>query len=93
MVCVEGDGTEPELLAGHIIAVDLSGTKGLREGIYVLRIGDACLVKRLQHLPGEAPRIAGANPAYEPFTAAAETLAVGNPVAIVGRVVWASRRV
>lgn len=39
-----------------------------REGVYVLRMDSALLVKQLQRLPGGMIKVISRNPAYEPFT-------------------------
>src|SRR4029453_18574726 len=48
IVRVEGDSMAPTLSAGDDILVDLGdGADRLRDGIYVLRIDDALVVKRI----------------------------------------------
>ena len=52
LVRVEGDSMAPTLNAGDDILVDLGdAAEGLRDGIYVLRIDDALVVKRLALSP------------------------------------------
>lgn len=92
LIYVEGDSMEPDLRAGDIVLIDHTDTRGRREGIYVIRMNDALLVKQLQRLPGGVVRLTSRNPAYEPFTVAAEQLEAQNQVSLVGRVVWACRR-
>jgi phage repressor protein C with HTH and peptisase S24 domain len=89
LIRVEGDSMAPTLSDGDEILVDQGDGAGrLRDGVYVLRLHDALVVKRLARGPG-AGRIAivSDNPAYPSwpdFDAAAVT--------IVGRVVWVGRR-
>src|SRR3546814_15466435 len=61
----------------------------LRDGIYVLRMDDALMVKRIARAPGRGP-IAGSsdNPQYRSWDAL--SMAAGH---IVGRVVMTGRRV
>jgi phage repressor protein C with HTH and peptisase S24 domain len=92
LIHVEGDSMEPDLRAGDIILVDHSDTQARREGIYVIRMDDALLVKQLQRMPGGLIKVISRNPAYEPFTVAAEKIQAHNGFDIVGRVVWACRR-
>lgn len=88
LIYVEGESMEPTLRPGDLILVDRSAT--VRDGIYVLRIDDGLLVKRLQRLPGNQIDITSDNPAYKPFSL---DLSKGiDGVDIVGRVVWSGRR-
>jgi phage repressor protein C with HTH and peptisase S24 domain len=91
LIHVEGESMEPTLRPGDVILVDhREGAQLPRDGIYVLRMDDSLLVKRLQRMPGSQVRVSSDNPAYEPFTV---SLAQGkNEMEIVGRVVWCGRR-
>lgn len=87
-VRVQGDSMEPTLKAGDDILVDGSdATDRLRDGIYVLRIDDALNVKRLAVAPGGRLSIISDNDRYPPIERRRE-----DNVEIVGRVVWAGRR-
>ena len=92
LIYVEGDSMEPDLRAGDIVLLDHTDTSARREGIYVLRMDGALLVKMLQRLPGGIVKVISRNTAYESFTIMAAELEDGNGTAIVGRVVWACRR-
>lgn len=83
---------EPDLRAGDIILIDHTDTTARREGIYVIRMDNALLVKQLQRLPGGTVKVMSRNPAYEPFTVAIASLEEHNGFAVIGRVVWACRR-
>ena len=80
----------PTLNAGDDILVDSGDTlEGLRDGIYVLRIDDALLVKRLALNPiGSRVTVQSDNPAYPdwPDCSLAE-------IHCVGRVIWAGRKI
>jgi phage repressor protein C with HTH and peptisase S24 domain len=88
-IAVTGDSMEPTLRDGDEILVDRSGYRtgrALRDGIYVVRVGDALLVKRLDlGQPGHIVLISD-NQVYRPFTLAPEEMEV------IGRVVWKSGR-
>lgn len=89
LIRVNGDSMAPTLSPGDDILVDLGdGAERLRDGIYVLRVDDALNVKRLAVFPqGRRFTIKSDNPAYPDWTdCTAET------VTIVGRVLWAGRR-
>ena len=66
IVRVEGDSMAPTLNAGDDILVDLGdAAERLRDGIYVLRIDDALVVKRLALNPiGRRVTVQSDNPAY-----------------------------
>jgi phage repressor protein C with HTH and peptisase S24 domain len=87
MIAVTGTSMEPTLSAGDEILVDTGDAADrLRGGVYVLRIDGALLVKRLVR-GTDGFDIVSDNPAADPVT-------IADPagVAIVGRVVWAGRR-
>lgn len=92
LIYVEGDSMEPDLRAGDIVLIDHTDISARREGIYVLRMDGALLVKMLQRLPGGIVKVISRNTAYESFTVMAAELESGNGTAIIGRVVWACRR-
>ncbi len=80
-IMVEGDSMEPLLRDGDEILVDRS-RRALRDGIYVVRLGDTLLVKRVASQAGGKLALLSQNLAYPPVEVAAEE------VEIVGRVVW-----
>ncbi len=84
-IVVTGDSMEPTLRDGDEILVDRTA-RALRNGVYVVRVGDALLVKRLDL--GQPARIVliSDNQLYRPFELAPEELDV------IGRVVWKSGR-
>lgn len=82
---VQGDSMEPLLHDGDEILVDRA-QRTLRDGIHVVRLGDALMVKRLAlAAPGRATLLSQ-NYAYPPLEVALDELE------IVGRVVWKSGR-
>lgn len=87
LIHVEGDSMEPTLRAGDVILVDHRRSLPDREGIYVLRMDDALLVKRLQLQPGGKIVAISDNPNYKSFDVKPDA-----GLAVIGRVVWAGRR-
>ncbi len=84
-IAVAGDSMEPTLRDGDEILVDRS-PRPVRDGIHVVRVEDAVLVKRLDTgRPGTIALLSD-NPAYR----ALELLA--GEVQLIGRVVWKSGR-
>jgi phage repressor protein C with HTH and peptisase S24 domain len=92
LIHVEGDSMEPDLRAGDIILVDHTDTAARREGVYVIRMDNALLVKALQRLPGGVIKVTSRNPAYDPFNVNAVDVESSEDFSIIGRVVWACRR-
>ena len=90
IVRVEGDSMAPTLNAGDDILVDLGdSTDRLRDGIYVLRIDDAVVVKRLALNPtGRRVTVQSDNPAYPDWPDC--NLA---DIKVIGRVIWSGRRI
>ncbi len=82
---VEGDSMEATLRDGDEILVDRS-PRPLRDGIHVVRIGDALLVKRLDLARPGVVALVSDNPAYRTIE-----LDPGE-VEVIGRVVWKSGR-
>lgn len=85
VIRVVGDSMVPTLADGDEILVDRRDAQPrLRDGIYVLRVEDALLVKRLVR-EGDGFAVRSDNPAVGPVDLA-------GGVDIVGRVLWAGRR-
>ena len=90
IVRVEGDSMAPTLNAGDDILVDLGdASERLRDGIYVLRIDDALVVKRIALNPvGRRVTVQSDNPAYPDWPDCGL-----NDINPIGRVIWSGRRV
>ncbi|KTE17435.1 helix-turn-helix transcriptional regulator [Sphingopyxis sp. H115] len=90
IIRVEGDSMAPTLDDGDDILVDGSDAAArLRDGIYVLRMDDVLMVKRVARAPGQGRiSVISDNPHYRSW----DDLPMGA-VQLVGRVVWTGRRV
>jgi Peptidase S24-like len=90
IVRVEGDSMAPTLSAGDDILVDLAdGADRLRDGIYVLRIDDALVVKRIAMNPlGRRLTVKSDNTAYPDWP----DCGLGD-IKPIGRVIWSGRRI
>lgn len=84
-IAVAGDSMEPTLRDGDEILVDRT-PRPLRDGIHVVRAGDALLVKRLDTGRPGGVTLVSDNPAYRPIELAPDE------VQVIGRVVWKSGR-
>ena len=67
------------------IIIDLSQKQFLTEGIYVIRIDDTLLVKKLQKIP-HGVILVSENPQYKPIELTIDNFTSDN-VAIIGKVV------
>jgi len=82
---VVGDSMDPLLRDGDEILVDRT-PRPFREGVHVIRLGEALHVKLLQAVPPGGMRLISRNAAYEPVEVAMAD------VDVVGRVVWKGGR-
>jgi phage repressor protein C with HTH and peptisase S24 domain len=82
---VMGDSMDPLLRDGDEILVDCT-SRPFREGVHVVRLGEALHVKLLQAVPPGRLRLISKNEAYEPVEVAMAD------VDVVGRVVWKGGR-
>jgi phage repressor protein C with HTH and peptisase S24 domain len=82
---VMGDSMDPLLRDGDEILVDRT-PRPFREGVHVVRLGEALHVKLLQAVPPGRLRLISKNAAYEPVEVAM------SDVDVVGRVVWKGGR-
>ena len=90
IVRVEGDSMAPTLNPGDDILVDLDDCEErLRDGIYVLRVDDALVVKRLALNPrGRRLTIQSDNPAYPDWPDCGL-----DEISCIGRVIWSGRKI
>jgi phage repressor protein C with HTH and peptisase S24 domain len=90
MIRVSSDSMTPTLTDGDEILVDRDDAgAALRDGIYVLRVDEALMVKRLELNPSTRRiTVRSDNPTY-PVWADCDPATI----AVIGRVVWAGRRV
>lgn len=90
LIRVEGDSMAPTLMDGDDILVDRGDCGArLRDGIYVLRIDEALVVKRLAlHPVTRRITVQSDNPAYADWPDCAM-----DEIHCIGRVIWAGRRV
>lgn len=90
VISVKGDSMEGVLNDGDSILVNHSENTP-KDGLYVLRINENLLVKRLQIVPGGIINVISANEAYHAFE-----INLNHPaddVEIIGRVEWFGRAV
>lgn len=83
-----GVSMEPWLHARDTLLTDRRDTQVLNEGIHIVGLDGALLVKKLQRLPGKVLRVSSHNPAYEPFDIH-DMESSSRDFAVIGRVRWA----
>ena len=85
---VRGNSMEPEMREGDRLMVDTAKRRPATGELFVLWDGNGLVVKRVETLRGEPPRLKllSANPDYEPYTCLADE------VHIAGKVIWTLRR-
>ncbi len=89
IVTIDGDSMEPTLSSGDRIMIDTSQRVPVPPGIFVIWDGMGIVAKRVEHVPhSEPPKviIKSLNPEYQTYERDAEE------VNIVGRVIWAAKR-
>lgn len=89
IIQVAGDSMAPTLGDGDDILVDRGDAADrLRDGIYVIRMDDALMVKRLAVRPAQQLSVLSDNPAYPGWPDVQP-----DSVSVIGRVVWAGRKI
>ena len=90
IVRVEGDSMSPTLNDGDDILVDLGdSSERLRDGIYVLRVDESLIVKRLALNPmGKRVTVQSDNPAYPDWPDCGL-----DEIQSIGRVIWSGRKI
>ena len=88
LVSVEGDSMEPTLEENDLLLIDRQQTEFAREGIYVIRLDDMLMVKRLQRQPKGLIQIISDNFNYPPITLSDDC---GESFGILGKAIWFGR--
>lgn len=89
LINVIGDSMEPTLSDGDVVLLDMTFRGVQDSSIYVLQLNGTLLVKRIQHKLNGSLVIKSDNKLYEPETVTGEEV---NQLKIIGRVVWAGRK-
>lgn len=90
VIGVKGDSMFPVINDKDVLLININDTS-LRDGIYVIRLNDDLIVKRIQVMIGGIINVISSNPAYNPFELNLNNLP--SDFAIIGRVVWFGRTV
>ena len=88
LIRVDGESMSPTLNHGDDIMVDnRAAAQAVRDGIHVIRLDDMLMVKRLAQGPWGRLSVLSDNPNYPDWPDVD-----GATVTVIGRVVWAGRR-
>lgn len=85
LISVEGDSMEPTLEENDLLLIDRQQTEFTREGIYVIRLDDTLMVKRLQRQPKGFIQLISDNLNYPPITLRPDQK---DAFEILGRAIW-----
>lgn len=88
---IEGDSMEPTLISGDMILINTSpaACHVRTGGVYLLRLGEELMVKRLETRPGGVLLIRSDNRAYESIPV--NMVESEGEVEVFGRMVWSCR--
>lgn len=89
LISAVGDSMEPTLRPGDLLLVDRSENGVKQDAIYAIALGGELRIKRVQRLFDGRLIIRSDNPGYQPEEIAPS---ITDTVNIIGRVVWAGRR-
>lgn len=81
VVTISGDSMSPTLNTGDAVLINTAHTRG--DGIFLLRIGEALRVKRLQWLVDNSIRVLSDNPMYPQEVISSESFE-NNSVEVIG---------
>jgi transcriptional regulator with XRE-family HTH domain len=90
LFCIEGESMKPTLFPDDIVLANLKDTI-VRDGLYVVKIENALMIKRLQRLSKDLIQVSSDNPAYESWIINLSEFT--QRLVIQGRVIRVSRRV
>tara|TARA_R110000868_G_scaffold177787_1_gene416832 strand:- start:1105 stop:1749 length:645 start_codon:yes stop_codon:yes gene_type:complete len=84
---VRGDSMEPTLSSGDRVMVHMTDRQASQPGIFILYDGGGTVIKRVEKIPGRDMLVLiSDNPLHTRYEVS------GDDVQIVGRVVWAAKR-
>ena len=88
---IAGDSMEPTLFSGDMIMVNTGeAARHVQTGmVYLLRLGDELMVKRLENRPGNMLLIRSDNPSYQAIPVSKAEME--GEIEIFGRMVWSCR--
>lgn len=91
VMTANGDSMEPTIRNGDMLLVDTSQSQARTDNIYIIRIDDCLVVKRVQCIPGQKIQVISDNKNYDTYTL--DLSDESQSISIVGKVVWYGRRI
>lgn len=91
VMTANGDSMEPTIKNGDMLLVDTSQNQARTDNIYIIRIDDCLVVKRVQCLPGQKIQIISDNKNYDTYTL--DLSDESQSISIIGKVVWYGRSI
>lgn len=88
LIKVVGQSMEPDLRSRDTVLVDLQDRDVFTDGIHILRLDGALLIKKIQRLPGKILRVSSSNTSYESFDIRGSDESERD-FEVLGRVRWA----
>ncbi len=89
LITADGDSMEPTIKNGDLLLIDLGQTRVKKDSIYILRLDDLLVAKRLQWMYDGSLLIRSDNPAYTDQVVPEDSL---ESLQILGRVIWFGRQ-
>lgn len=89
---VKDESMEPTLTTGDLVLVDTNcrDLEDIEHGVYMFKLDDRILIKRLQYHAGKTLRVLSDNSAYEAFSI--EMIGKPSGLSIMGKVVWCGHK-
>jgi phage repressor protein C with HTH and peptisase S24 domain len=85
---VKGESMEPTIKDRDLIMVDTSNVV-IKDGIFVVRLDDTLIVKRLELRPDNKLQVKSDNPEYSTFTVELNSL---SGITVIGKVIWQGKK-
>ena len=89
---VKDESMEPTLYIGDLVLVDtnIRDLDAIDHGVYLLKLGERLLIKRLQYWVDNSLQVLSDNPSYETFSIELSDRPSG--LSIMGKVVWVGHK-
>ena len=89
---VVDESMEPTLQQGDLALVDTNDRdlEAVSHGIYLIKLNDRLLIKRLQYIADDTLRMLSDHPAYEAFSI--QISKTSSSLSLMGKVVWFGRK-
>ncbi|MBF0288664.1 MAG: LexA family transcriptional repressor [SAR324 cluster bacterium] len=89
LITADGDSMEPTIKNGDLLLIDMGQTRVKKDSIYILRLDDLLVAKRLQWMYDGSLLIRSDNPAYTDQVVPEDSL---ENLQFLGRVIWFGRQ-